>query len=195
MIKYPVRIEHIKKCYDFSKSIIENGNQYNRFQKSAEMQIERTFVGMLGEYIFLLYLRSMRIPYPLTEMFRIYQGTSNVDSYDFVTDTKETIDIKVASKSYHRRIMVPVDQFKLKKDFYVGIKINFKLGANKAIDIRSANTAYIYGYATRETLENTEVANFGEGLCRHYPLEKLQSIDKLLDKFNKNIYNTQTSFL
>ena len=62
-------------------------------------------------------------------------------------------------------------------------------------DIRSANTAYIYGYATRETLENTEVANFGEGLCRHYPLEKLQSIDKLLDKFNKNIYNTQTSFL
>ena len=66
-------------------------------------------------------LKKNNINYEQGSMFEIFEGKSNVDTYDFKTNTNELVDIKVASKPFHSRIMIPLDQFEL-KNFYVGIK-------------------------------------------------------------------------
>ena len=56
-------------------------------------------------------------------VLEIYHGKSNVDSYDFITKNQKKVEIKSASKDFHKRIMVPKDQWHNTKDYYVGIKI------------------------------------------------------------------------
>ena len=171
------------KCYNFSKSIISSSNQYNRFLQSQSMQIERTFAGKLGEYAFLLLLDKKGISYPEGDMFEIFNGQSNVDSFDFKTPVGKLIDIKVASKPFHKRIMVPIDQFSLIKDYYVGIKLDFEVDSQSKLIINSVKNALIYGYCLRQKLENIQTRDFGEGLCKHILLKDLQSIDVILEQF------------
>jgi hypothetical protein len=172
------------KCLDFSKKIIQTQNQYNRFDKTLYTQIERTFIGKLAEYLFYKFLIEKGINYPVGDMFEIFEGQTNVDSFDFKTKNGETVDIKTASKSFHKRIMVPISQWKLEKDYYVGIKIetNIEINSNK-IKIDSINEAILYGYCTRSQIGKSIIMSFGEGPCKHYLLDKLDDIDIILDKF------------
>tara|TARA_B100000315_G_scaffold246562_1_gene273999 strand:+ start:395 stop:664 length:270 start_codon:yes stop_codon:yes gene_type:complete len=62
MIKKIIK-EDKDRCYEFAKQIITGGNQYNRFDKDISTQINRTYIGKLGEYIFLKLLRDEEIPY------------------------------------------------------------------------------------------------------------------------------------
>lgn len=58
-------------------------------------------------------------------MFSIYEGQKQTDSYDFITNYNETVDIKAAFKSNHRNLVVNLEQFNnISKKFYVGVKLN-----------------------------------------------------------------------
>lgn len=174
--------EDLKRCYYFSESIISSSNQYNRFSKTNRIQIERTFAGKLGEYGFLLFLKQKGISYPEGAMFEVFEGKSNVDAFDFKTLKGKTLDIKVASKPFHSRIMVPIDQFNLKKDYYVGIKLNFKTDSKDQLILNTVNKAEIHGYCLREEMEKTQTKNFGEGPCKHFLLKDLHSISNIFNE-------------
>ena len=181
-INVPISYNDKKKCLDFAKSIISSNNQYNRFNKDKYIQIQRTFIGKLAEYLFLQFLLKRGVLYSEDGMFELYEGQTNVDNYDFVTKDKKTVDIKTASKNFHKRIMVPIDQWSLEKDFYVGIKINASYNGKEMI-LSKTNSGTIFGYCSRRELENSTVSDFGEGPCKHYLLENLSNINTLIKKF------------
>ena len=171
--------QDINKCLDFSRNIINTNNQYNRFSKSKNIQIERTFIGKLAEYVFYKYLLEIGIQYSLGDMFDIFPGTLNVDSYDFQLKNGKTVDIKTASKPFHKRIMVPITQWNLAKDFYVGIKLETNCDKRGNIIPESISKALIYGYCTREQLSQSKTQNFGDGPCKHILLNNLTNIKYL----------------
>lgn len=178
-----VTSEEKKRCFEFANSIIRDGNQFNRFNQDIEVQIIRTYVGKLAEYVFYHFLLSKNIKVSEGDMFEVFQGGQNADTFDFVLSNGNTIDIKTASLPYHTRIMIPDSQFHLRKDFYVGIKLNFKVGFNNLIDPYNIDTAQIYGYIEREILEIQPSKYFGEGYCKSYPLNQMKAIDELLKMF------------
>ena len=174
----------IRRCFNFSERIIIGNNQYNRLPTTINKRIERTFVGKLAEYAFLNYLHSINIQYDEGDMFTIYEGQENTDGFDFITSNGETIDIKSASKPFHSKIMVPIDQFiGSPKDFYVGVKLNSEINDNGLIISETITLATIHGYCTYKMLQNRNPRNFGEGLCRYSELNDLNNIDYLIDKF------------
>lgn len=174
-----------ERAFNFASQIIRDGNQYNRLPTSIKKRIERTFVGKLAEYVFLIYLRRQGINYPEGDMFTIYPGERNVDGYDFITNNSETVDIKSAYKNYHRRIMVPIDQFEnIPKNYYVGIKfVNTDLSNNGLVLRDSINQARIYGFCTYDVLRKRPTEDYGEGLCKAIELDKLDNIDVLVNMF------------
>lgn len=123
-----------EKCYYFAAAIVLSKNQFKRLPNEDIIdRIERTFAGKLGEYAFLNYLEREKLIEEnekneiLDEMFRIYDGESNVDSYDFKTKKNKKIDVKTAYKPFHSLLVVNKDQFEDKdkqKDYYVGVKLN-----------------------------------------------------------------------
>ena len=183
MIRQPIDAAAVERCLTFAKEIIGQGDQYNRFRQTADVQIDRTFVGKLGEYAFLLYLHASGIPYEEGDMFEIFPGQENADTFDFETTDGESVDIKTASKPFHQRIMVPDSQFHLEKDYYVGIKLNFQMKTQRDIIRNSVDTAEIYGYCVRNYLANRASRNFGEGSCKYALLIELQPIDRLIRLF------------
>jgi hypothetical protein len=184
MITVNVTEEQKIKCWQFAENIINEGNQFDRFQKSKDIQILRTYVGKLAEYIFYHYIKSKGIDYEIGDMFEIYSGTENVDLYDFVLPSGRTIDIKTASLPFHKRIMIPISQFHLKKDFYVGIKLLFSVD-ERIISPMSIRKAIIYGYIDRKSLEERPTENFGEGDCKSFMLTELMDIEHLINYFHE----------
>lgn len=178
-----ITLEEKTRCLDFATQIIQGGNQYNRFNQNNSTQINRTYVGKLAEYVFLHFLHENNIPYEEGDMFEIFEGQENADTYDFVTITNESIDIKTASLPFHKRIMVPISQFHLRKDFYVGIKLNFKNTSGRSLDPMDIDNCEICGYIERELLEMQPTQFFGEGNCKAFALSSLKPINELLRKF------------
>lgn len=184
MINVNITQEMIERCYRFSSQIILEDNQYDRLPATLDVRIERTFVGKLAEYVFLNYLRSEGIDYNESDMFEIFEGQKNVDGYDFQTKNGRTVDIKSASKPFHTRIMVPIDQFdNIPKNYYVGIKIHSELSADGLININSIHSATIYGYCEYTYLKRFDTSNFGEGPCKAIQLNKLMDIERLVKMF------------
>ena len=177
MIHLIVSQQQKDRCYEFATEIIEGENQFNRFRQTSSIQIQRTYIGKLAELLFREYLESRGIDIPIGDMFTIFPGQENVDGYDFLLPNGEVIDIKTASKSFHSRIMVPIDQFASRKDYYVGIKLNFH---SNVFNYNNIDSADIYGYVTRETMERQPTQNFGEGFCKSYLLDRLIDIEPLI---------------
>lgn len=183
MVEIKVTMKQKQRCYNFAKEIIEGNNQFNRFAQSNLTQINRTYIGKLAELIFFDYIKSLGIKINEGDMFKIYEGQKNVDAYDFVLPNNKTIDIKTASLPFHKRIMIPIDQFiSLKKDYYVGIRLNFS-AIDKKIEPFSIETAIIYGYTTRKILEKKQTSNFGEGNCKAIELTELKDINYIINLF------------
>lgn len=180
MIRLAVNPNLVERSYKFSCEIIRHQNQFNRFGRSENVQIIRTHVGKLAELLFLQYLKDNKIESVEGDMFTIYQGAENADDFDFVLPNGQSIDIKTASKSFHRRIMIPLSQFHLRKDYYVGIKLNFNTDQVGNIMPREISDAILHGYATREMFENSQTMNYGEGNCKSVLLSSLLPINNLL---------------
>ncbi len=183
MITLNITQEEKTRSLNFATEIITGGNQFDRFNQSVATQITRTYVGKLAEYIFLHFLQSRNINVNEGDMFEIFEGAENADTFDFLLPNGQSIDIKTASLPFHKRIMVPISQFHLRKDFYVGIKLNFITSSNR-INPNNINTAIIHGYVDRATLENQPTQNFGEGNCKAYPLVNLLDIEQLIRMYN-----------
>lgn len=174
--------EERNRCFEFATNIINGGNQFNRFQQNLEVQINRTYIGKLAEYVFLHYLHHNGKVYNEGDMFQIFQGAENADQYDFITRGGETVDIKTASLPFHSRIMAPIDQFHLAKSYYVGMKLNFEVNG-KTIVPNSIKDCELKGYVNRATMETQLTSNFGEGDCKAYSLNLLSPIEPLLNMF------------
>lgn len=163
--------EDIAKAKEFSEIVVTE--TYNRFKKDISTRKERIFFGKLGEVIFLRFLNSRNIFPDVTGMFEVYEGETNVDKFDFFTKNNEKIDIKSAYKDFHKRILIPYDQFEYgrAKDYYVGIKID--------IEIKQGQ---ICGFTTKEKLLDNGKKDFGEGLAYWEFLNKLEDINELIKK-------------
>jgi len=186
MIQVDVSDEEKEKCYQFASKIIGGGNQYNRFGQDSQTQIHRTYIGKLAEYIFLHFLQSRGIDVDEADMFEIWDGPENADDFDFILPNGESIDIKTASLSFHERIMVPIDQFQHRKDYYVGIKLHFETtNRGRTIIPESITRATICGFTTREILEKRPIENFNEGDCKAYQLRLLTDIEELIPLFDE----------
>jgi hypothetical protein len=183
MIKVQITSEEKKRCFDFASLIINGGNQYNRFNKSLNVQIVRTYIGKLAEYVFLHFLHSKGVQYDEGDMFEIFEGQENADPHDFIMPNGKTVDIKTASLPFHSRIMVPMSQFHLKKDFYVGIKLNFINTQDRSINPSKINDCILFGYIERSVLEQQPTKSFGEGPCKSYALSDLKPISQLIEGF------------
>ena len=109
----------------------------------------------------------------------------NADKYDFVTNNNKSVDIKTASLPFHKRIMIPSSQFRVRKDFYVGVKLNFKNSSGRNIDPMNIYDCSICGYIDRNVMENQPTQYFGEGYCKAYPLKNLKPIDSLIKLFKQ----------
>lgn len=176
--------EEKERCFDFAERIIIRGDQYNRFGQTGEIQIHRTYIGKLAEYVFLHFLHSRNIPYQEGDMFEIFAGQENADTYDFLLPNGQSIDIKTASRAFHSRIMIPISQFHLRKDYYVGIKLNFDILYGKIVPL-SIRTCVLHGYIDRRTMELQPTKNFGEGDCKAYRLNQMITIENLIAMYHE----------
>lgn len=174
--------EEKKKCLDFAMKIIKTKNQYPRLGADEKKRVQRTCVGKIAEYAFLKYIReNYDSDYPEGDMFEIYEGESNVDSYDFQTKNSETVDIKTAFLPNHKNVMIPLSQLQnMPKDKYVGIKLNGKFenpwGDKQLVDIDSITTAEIIGYKDYDDIVELETRNWGAD-CKALNLDTLEEID------------------
>jgi len=166
-----IQDEDIAQAKKFSDAVVNE--TYNRFKKDISTRKERIFFGKLGEIIFLRFLNSRDIFPDVKSMFEVYDGETNVDKFDFITEDNKKIDVKSAYKEYHTRILIPYDQFEdnKAKDYYIGVKI----------DIEKKESC-ICGFTTREKLENNGKRDFGEYPAYWEFLDQLEDINELIQK-------------
>lgn len=191
--------ERMKKvAMDFAVAIVLSDNQYSRLlptmvrvsgnlELQQKMEIQRTYIGKLGEIAFAQLLSEHGKNVNTDGMFQIYKGQSNVDSYDFITKNEQSVDVKTGFRNIHRRLAVNIEQFNRDpKNFYVGVKlhaidVNSKL---KLVDWDHIAKADILGYADYQYMKKyAKIQDFGEGLARWLWYQSLMGIDRLIDQF------------
>jgi len=166
-----IKDNDIEQCKIFANKVVDQ--TYNRFKKDLIERKKRIFYGKIGEVIFYNYLISLGKKLDNSEMFKVFQGEQNVDSFDFKTLEGKTIDIKTAYQSFHNRIIIPEDQYENNnpKDFYVGVKVFFK-----------EKIAKIYGFTSGKNLLLNTKQNFGEGNAYWEYLDTLSNIKNLVSQ-------------
>lgn len=182
----------------FAKDIVLSDNQYSRLLPVSirnssnvslrqKIEIQRTYVGKLGELVFLKLLNSKGKTPKTDGMFEIYKGQSEVDTFDFETIYGDSVDIKTGFRTIHSRLLVNIDQFNHSpKKYYVGVKLNAQdtNAQQKLVSWDNINSATVKGYAEYSYMKkHSEVRNFGEGSALCLPYEKLMAIEKLIDIF------------
>lgn len=189
------------QALDFATRIIRSDNQYSRLlpqqvwashnlQLQQRIEIQRTYVGKLGELVFLNLLTEKGKTVNVDGMFEIYQGQRNVDAFDFKTRANSTVDIKTGFRSIHSRLLVNEQQFhNSPKNFYVGVWLNgvddtSQSAENKLIKLDSITKGIVFGYAEYGFLNREDrKGNFGEGPARYHPYNRLMGIDRLINMF------------
>lgn len=186
-----------KAAFEFADRIINTDNQYSRLLPEnirqaydtdirKKLEIQRTYVGKLGEIIFreLLIFKGKNID--VGQMFEIYEGQANVDEFDFETRDNLSVDVKAGFRENHKRLLVNVEQFNRNpKDYYVGVWFNGRDidARNKLIGLGTITKGIIYGYATYDDLRAARVGNFGEGDAKNISYHYLRDIDELVSQF------------
>lgn len=182
----------------FAKDIILTDNQYSRLlptevwysndvEVKKKIEIQRTYMGKLGELVFLQYLTEKGKSVSTKGMFEVYEGQENVDDFDFITRSGKTVDVKTGFRRIHKRLLVNTEQFDGKpKDYYVAVKID-AMDVNseqKLVDWDNISNAVIWGYAEYSYMRRSAgIGGFGEGPARWLYYNKLLGIDKLLSEF------------
>lgn len=186
------------RALEFAKAIILTENQYSRLLPSEirdsgdvtlkqKIEVQRTYMGKLGELVFLTYLRVRGKNVSDTGMFEVYEGEENVDSYDFITVHNQTVDVKTGFRNNHRRLLINTEQFdNANKDYYVAVKLNAEDvdPKNKLVDWDNITKGTVLGYAEYGFLvETARIQNFGEGPARFLEYNRLLGIDRLIREF------------
>lgn len=182
----------------FAKDIILSGNQYSRLlpeqvrnsndvSMQKKIEIQRTYIGKLGELVFVKFLEESGKAVNTDGMLEVYEGQDNVDPYDFMTLRGHSVDVKTGFRNIHTRLLVNVEQFyNIPKDYYAAVKIEAADtdSGQKLVDWESINQASILGYAERNYMEgHAQVRDFGEGDAKWPFYNKLLGIDSLLNEF------------
>ena len=156
---------------------------FNRGGVELPEAARRIIVGKLGEIAFVYFLhRNGKRNIGNEDMFVVWQDVYAADQTDFLTADNQTIDIKTASRNFHRRITIPEGQFVDRpSDFYVGIRI--------AEDL---STAEVIGYASHDEVQQTGTYR-GADPAHNYDyasydmdLRQLSPIQGLLDLIDDN---------
>lgn len=193
---YEIDITNVMKqrALQFATDIINSNNQYSRLIPSfalndatlqQKIEIQRTYVGKLGELAFLEYLNENNIHPNTDDMFVIYQGQNNTDGFDFEVNNY-SIDIKTGFRYNHSRLLINMEQFtRIPKNYYVAVHLNGVDidSQNKLIDLNSVTQATIKGYADYNYLHNRcPIGNFGEGDAKYIAYNRLLGVDRLLNQ-------------
>lgn len=199
----PYYVVHVNErmrnmALDFAKKIILTDNQYSRLlpievrsSKDVSMQhkieIQRTYMGKLGEIAFAKFLYKNNKNLNINGMFDVFEGQENVDSFDFMTTTGNSVDVKTGFRSIHQRLLVNTEQFdNTPKDYYVAVKVDAvdTDSHKKLVDWDNISNATIIGYADYYYMQtHASIKDFGEGPARWLFYNKLMGIDKLLNLF------------
>lgn len=194
---YEVNVDNEMKerALSFAKAIILSDNQYSRLLPSnirtskdisiqQKIEIQRTYMGKLGELSFAKLLSEIGKKVDTKGMFEIYEGQTNVDEFDFTTREGKSIDIKTGFRKIHKRLLINVEQFNnIPKDYYVAVKLNaFDIDPKgKLVNWDNITISTIYGYAEHWYIKRyAEIYDFGEGDARWLMYNKLMGIDKLI---------------
>lgn len=186
-----------EKSLTFAKEIVLTDNQYSRLLPAEvwrsgdvslrqKIEIQRTYMGKLGEVAFLVFLWAMGKKVPAEGMFEIYEGQTETDSFDFQTADGSTVDVKTGFRAIHKRLLVNSEQFTgIPKDYYAAVKLNAvdTDSRQKLVDWDSVTTAKIVGYVPYGVLKQAPVRDFGEGLAHWMFYDSLPGIDSLVEKF------------
>jgi hypothetical protein len=154
-------------------------NDYNYTNLSDP---DRFYVGYLGEFIFLQWCYDNMIDLDYSVNCNGYAGDEDFLLFD-LQGNSITIDIKTASKSYHKKIMMPKAQAeKYRYDYYVAIRLNDDFGE-------------ICGYCTKEDLTETfvKIPTLEKNLSELEPIENLKAIlskkgnckQNIIEEYNK----------
>lgn len=181
--KIKITPKDIKLCLDFANKIISGNDQYNRVDAEKDIRIQRTCVGKLGELAYLKYIReNFNVDYSEGDMFEIFEGQTNVDGFDFITDSGETVDVKTAFLPNHKNVTIPDDQFEnCPKDHYVAVRLNgdFLSSEDKSrVDLNSITVAEIKGVLSREEIEAISSSDMFGPSARYCNLNNFKN-DKL----------------
>lgn len=197
---YSVQItEEMKRpAFTFARDIILSDNQYSRLlpgyvlksediEEQQKIEIQRTYMGKLGELVFKKFLEEKGKQVDTSGMFEIYEGETEVDNFDFLTTNGQTVDVKTGFRAIHKRLLVNVEQFdRCPKDYYVAVWLNAKdVDAQaKLVDWNDITEGYIIGYAQYTYLhDHPRIQDFGEGLAYWARYNKLMGIDRLVNMF------------
>ena len=124
----------------FARTTLER--TYNRYPATPAERIRRIRVGKLAEIAFVRALNWHADNWRY-RVAHVFSEEGEHVAYDFKTRDGQAIDIKTASKDYHRYIMIPKDQQdKYPKAFFVGFRIS-----------RDESRATLLGYQTAPKAE------------------------------------------
>lgn len=182
----------------FAKEIVLSDNQYSRLlpaeirasgdvNMQQKIEIQRTYMGKLGELAFLRFLQENHKSVDTTGMLDVFPGQKNVDPFDFITSDGCSVDVKTGFRAIHKRLLVNTEQFDhIPKDYYVAVKLDAidTDAEQKLVDWDTVSTATIVGYAEHKYMkDNAGISDFGEGPARWLFYDRLMGIDRLLIKF------------
>lgn len=182
----------------FAKDIVLSGNQYSRLlpeevrnsndvSMQEKIEVQRTYIGKLGELVFVKFLEESGKTVNTDGMLKVYEGEDNVDSYDFMTLRGHSVDIKTGFRNIHTRLLVNVEQFYRKpKYYYAAVKVDAvdTDSSQKLVDWDFIEKASVLGYVEYDYMEgNAPVSNFGEGDAKWLFYNRLRGIDGLLNEF------------
>lgn len=186
------------KCLRFAKEIILSDNQYSRLLPSEiknsgnvsmqqKIEVQRTYLGKLGELVFFEFLNNLKKEIDSTKMFNVYPGQNNVDGYDFVTKKGNTVDVKTGFRDNHKRLLINCEQFvRSHKHYYVAVKLNARDIHSELtlVDWDDITSGTVIGYAEYTYLKKyAKTKYFGEGNAKYIEYNRLLGIDRLLKEF------------
>lgn len=197
---YIVDIDNDMKrdALNFARKLILTDNQYSRLLPNyvrrdgdrnvqAQIEIQRTYMGKLGELAFVRFIRESGREIDVQGMFEVYQGQNNVDAFDFMTAAGRTVDVKTGFRDIHRRLLVNIDQFsRIPKDYYVAVKVHAADAdsSRKLVDWNDITSATVFGYAEHGYMDRyAEIRDFGEGRAKWLYYNELSGIDGLMEEF------------
>jgi hypothetical protein len=134
------------RARDFALKAVEE--TFDRFSYSKKERLEKVAWGKLGEEVLAYFLNLNGFDVEID--YQIYKGTTSTDETDFIINGTK-IDLKVGTKNFHKRLLIVKSYFDNgnQSDYYIAV--NFYV---------NANTAIIYGFATKDEIKNAPIGKW-----------------------------------
>ena len=174
-MKTKVTTQQKKDAYKWAEWQVMCGGAFNRYNKNLQHQIDKHYLGKLGEIAFYNIATREGIMLNYDELI-MQNYLPHGDQYDFLMPIGDyKIDVK-ACKPSHKYLLVPksqIDRNKNKMDIYVAVVVDEESGA-----------AEIKGYTWKEDLiKNTDEAvssSMPDGANYNAKLSELKNIANIL---------------